>query len=360
MLMVLSCHCWIHPVGKAIPVRLFGLTIDTTAPFHFGYLGVHLFLVLSGFCLTYPLARKGLRLELAQFARRRASRILPPYYVALALFALQRAAAHQRPSARDLLSHLLMVYNFSPTWMGSINGSFWSLALEWQLYLLLPLLLWGFRRWGVPQTLLATLALTLAYRTWVWNTKDVSTWGSGMFWCYSVPGRMFEFALGMAAAVALSQPSRAGQAHGARRYAVGLISFGLIGLAAASLWSPFAPVTDVLWGMAFFSLLMLAGRRAAEGRHSLTWRPLVGLGTISYSVYLVHAPLLKQLAAALRPRHLPPAGLWLLFELVVGPMLIGVGWLFYQAVEAPCLRMRRGRRPGETHSMGQRAPSAAG
>ena len=52
MLMVLTYHCWVHPVGVPVRVPLLGGAVDVTAPLHLGYLGVHLFLVLSGFCLT--------------------------------------------------------------------------------------------------------------------------------------------------------------------------------------------------------------------------------------------------------------------------------------------------------------------
>src|SRR5262245_33011004 len=94
VLMVLTYHCWVHTIGERhLPVTVAFLhrNVDVTIPLHLGYVGVHLFLVLSGFCLTYPLVREGvagMRLELGRFFRRRAWRILPPYYVALLIFSL--------------------------------------------------------------------------------------------------------------------------------------------------------------------------------------------------------------------------------------------------------------------------------
>src|SRR2546421_594614 len=213
MLWVLVYHCWVHTVRTPIPVSVGARHLDLTAPRHLGYLGVQLFLVLSGFCLTYPLARRGaagMTLDLRRFFRRRAWRILPPYYVALAAFALlptvergirsalgQDASEVSHVTAGQLVSHVLMVHNFSLAWMGAINASFWTLALEWQLYMLFPLLVWGFRRWGPGRTLAAVLAITLAYRTWVYLTQDVRRLEIGYVYAYALPGRMFEFALGM-------------------------------------------------------------------------------------------------------------------------------------------------------------------
>ena len=61
-----------------------------------GWLGVSLFLVLSGFCLFYPLAARGrlrqIRLDIATFMRRRALRILPLYYAALVLLSVLEIA----------------------------------------------------------------------------------------------------------------------------------------------------------------------------------------------------------------------------------------------------------------------------
>jgi peptidoglycan/LPS O-acetylase OafA/YrhL len=356
MLMVLTYHCWVHTIQAPIPVRIARWHLDVTSPLHLGYLGVHLFLVLSGFCLTFPLAREGaaaMRLDGRRFFRRRAWRILPPYYAALAVFILfpylEQAfrAAVGRPSSSlpgvtigQVVSHLLMVHNFSLAWMGAINASFWSLALEWQLYLVFPLLVWGFRRWGPIRTLAVVLTLTVAYRTWVYCTQDVQRLEVGYLYSYALPGRLFEFALGMMAALALARGHGVREPGWIRRYLAGAMLFGLLGLIVAHRWSIFSPVTDVLWGLAFFCLVMYAGGRAETGGSWLASPPLVTLGLISYSVYLVHEPLISRGYVALQSLHLTPAATLLLFEIGVAPLMIGLGCLFFHAVEARFMRRR--------------------
>jgi peptidoglycan/LPS O-acetylase OafA/YrhL len=245
-----------------------------------------------------------------------------------------------------VVSHLFMVHNFSLAWMAAINASFWSLALEWQLYLVFPLLVTSFRRWGVGRTLAGVLALTLAYRTWVYFTQDVSRLEVGYIYAYALPGRLFEFVLGMAAAVALAAPVPTGRrsllavpaGRAIRGYFLAGAGLGLLGLAIAHGWSPFAPVTDVVWGLAFFCLVMYAGGRSAAGGGWLDARPLVAVGLISYSVYLIHEPLIRRGYAALQPLSLAPTVVLLGFELAGVPFLIGLGWLFFRAVEGRIVR----------------------
>jgi len=321
VLMVLAYHCWVHTIQAPITVGILGRRLDLTAPLHLGYLGVHLFLVLSGFCLTYPLVRDNaiaVRLEPRRFFRRRGWRILPPYYAALLLLSLLplvergvRAAVGASTAGvptvtpGQVLSHVLMVHNFSLAWMGAINASFWSLALEWQLYLVFPLLVWSFARWGPARSLAVVLLVTLSYRTWVYHTQDVSRLEVGYLYAYALPGRLFEFALGMMAALVLGPRSRgeAAQEKGSNRrlagcYLGGALVLGLMGVVVAHRWSPFHPVTDVVWGLAFYCLVMYAGRRSQAGGGWLEARPLVGLGLISYSVYLIHEPLVRRGYAA--------------------------------------------------------------
>lgn len=359
MLMVLACHCWIHTGGIQVLVPIGRGRIDLAAPFHYGYLGVHLFLLLSGFCLTYPLVRHGMpgmRLELGRFARRRACRILPPYYVALAGFLALRVldsrvhaaqagvgALHERLTAGNFIAHVLMFHNLVPAWKFSIDPAFWSLALEWQLYLVFPLLVWGFRRWGVGRTVLAVLALTLTYRTWAYVTyalwlHDSAHDAAGDFVCYALPGRIFEFVLGMLAAVQMARMPEAPARVWMHRYLAGALALGLAALAVAHGWSPYSPITDVLWGLAFFCLLMCGAGWSAVGGGWLQWRPLVSLGLISYSVYLIHEPLIRRVYPLVQGRHVSPVATLLFSELVLGPLLIGLGWLFFRLVEARFLR----------------------
>ncbi len=358
VLMVLVYHCWVHTIRAPILVAVGRYRVDVTAPLHYGYLGVNLFLLLSGFCLTYPLVREGkigVRLDPARFFRRRAWRILPPYYVALTAFSLlplfERAVrqAVGRPvdavpavTMGQVIAHVFMAHNFSLAWMGAINASFWSLALECQLYLVFPLLVWGFARWGRPQMLLLVLALTLGYRTWVYLAHDTTRLEVGYIYAYAVPGRLFEFALGMAAALTLGPggPSPDGQPCGIspRRYLWGSAILGVVGVAVAHRWSPFAPITDILWGLTFFCLVMGAGGQSARGGGWLDSRPLVALGAISYSVYLLHEPLVRRGYEALQGLHLAPWATLLLFELGIAPLLVSLGWLFFVTVEARFLR----------------------
>ncbi len=361
MLMVLSFHCcqgWV----RLAPTALGGWHRAIILLLRHGYLGVNLFLVLSGFCLTYPLVRTasgdgaaGMRLDLRRFLGWRAWRILPPYYLALALFcllpvleaavraALGRSVGRIVPfTAGQVLSHLLMIHNFSSGWVLTINGAFWSLALEWQLYLVFPLLIAAFRRWGPARTLTAALLVTLAYRSWVYSLHAGSgSWplapanAVGCWLAYGqVPGRVSEFVAGMLAAVLLAGRRSLPSPTSTRCCLAGSILFGLLAFGVAHRWSPFSPITDILWGMAFFYLVLYAGGRSAAGGGWLEARPLVGLGTISYSVYLLHQPLIWLVVEHLRPQHLSPLAAGVLFGGGVAPLLIALGWLYYRAVES--------------------------
>lgn len=110
-----------------------------------GDTGVTLFFVLSGFLLFLPYA-KALLFETSWpsprfFYLRRALRILPVYYVSLFLFIVFYRPQYLQPQ------HLKEVFLFLTLFMDAfqitykqINGPFWTLAVEWQFYLLLPIL----------------------------------------------------------------------------------------------------------------------------------------------------------------------------------------------------------------------------
>jgi len=114
----------------------------------FGWIGVDLFFVLSGYLiggqLLGPLARDE-PLNLGRFFARRALRILPAYLFILAIYALL-PAWREYPEMFPLWKFLLSVQNIGLRG-GTAFSHAWSLAVEDQFYLLLPLFLLGLIRW---------------------------------------------------------------------------------------------------------------------------------------------------------------------------------------------------------------------
>ncbi|WP_375773839.1 acyltransferase [Archangium gephyra] len=138
----------------------------------FGWAGVDLFFVLSGFLigrqLLAPLAR-GERLRLGTFCLRRLLRVLPAYWVVLAVYAFVPGAREQVALA-PLWSFLTFTQNF-----GLEGGAFshaWSLCIEEHFYVALPLLvlaLSGRVRWrGVLVLVLGIVLLGIAVRMSLW------------------------------------------------------------------------------------------------------------------------------------------------------------------------------------------------
>src|ERR1700704_4259635 len=115
----------------------------------FGWIGVDLFFVLSGYLiggqLLAPLARNQ-GINLGRFFARRALRIMPAYFVVLAIYFLLPSWREYPEMSQPLWKFLLSVQNIG-LHGGTAFSHAWSLAVEDQFYLLLPLvLLFVFRR----------------------------------------------------------------------------------------------------------------------------------------------------------------------------------------------------------------------
>jgi peptidoglycan/LPS O-acetylase OafA/YrhL len=112
---------------------------------------VALFIVLSGFCLMLPVVRHGAEIQGGawQFFKRRARRILPPYYFALAISLLliwtvigQKTNTHWDASlpadGKAIWTHLLLLQDVFQDTSARINHVMWSISVEWRIYFLFP------------------------------------------------------------------------------------------------------------------------------------------------------------------------------------------------------------------------------
>jgi len=148
---VVCYHTWLFS-WYTPSARVFGheLPVDTLP--RVGYLGVDLFFVISGFCLTVPLARAMVdgtpRPTWRDFYLARALKIVPSYLVVLAAtvpLALEGSHAGSHV-ASALLAHVAFAQTFWTDPFGRVNSVLWSIAIEVQFYAVFPLVACAFVR----------------------------------------------------------------------------------------------------------------------------------------------------------------------------------------------------------------------
>ena len=133
----------------------------------YGHLAVAVFIVVSGFSLSLAPIRRGDTVSggARRFLRRRGWRIIPPYWAALIISTLISWLVLQPSLAtgtvtRGFVVHGLMLQDITGSWVP--NGAFWSIAVEWQIYFVFPLILWLARRTSIRMSVVSTVALVLA------------------------------------------------------------------------------------------------------------------------------------------------------------------------------------------------------
>lgn len=157
--------------------------------------GVQLFFVISGFCFYLVLEKqKEYNLQTAfAFWKKRWLRIAPAFYTVCIILAL----IHHYSSFGDLLYRLffnfIFLHNHVPG--AEVDAIFWSLAVEWHFYLLLPLIFFAINRTGIMQTVAALIALCIGLNFLHY---------SGLFypgdqWWYSIFNNIGHFAWGILA-----------------------------------------------------------------------------------------------------------------------------------------------------------------
>jgi peptidoglycan/LPS O-acetylase OafA/YrhL len=315
-----------------------------------GFVGVDVFFVLSGFLITGLLLRERERtgrIGLAAFYARRARRILPAAALVLAatlgLSLLVLGPLDLERIAGDALACALFVGNlrfaanamdyFTLAQTPSPFLHYWSLGVEEQFYLLWPAVLILATRGRRPRlgaglalgaatvaSLVVSLVLTDAAAAWAF---------------YSLPARAWQLGLGGLLAVTLAWQ---------RRLPDRLLAIvGWAGLAAvvASMLviDPAAPYpgTAALMPTLGTAAVIVAGGRPGSPGALLVVRPLRFLGRISYSLYLIHWPLLVLPAAGLAAGETLP----LAERAGLGLLAVGLAAASYRFVEEPIHRGRR-------------------
>ena len=297
-----------------------------------GYLGVVVFNAITGFVLTLPHADPGGKPPMAyfDFFRRRFGRIVPQYYVSLALWSLVALLAGAMPLAAlgaCVGEKIFFVQTFDPARFFCLEPALWWMGLLAQFYLTFPFLLRLFRKLGTGRA----VCLCLGFGWGLWcllalaaKVSDTAALFDYMLY-FNLPYRLPEFALGMA--FALAWKARSSQAR-PEDPASGvpaawtlvfctLIYFGLpLSIVfKSSLPAPAAHIllTATCIGVAgaLFSWPTMAKAGATP--------TIATAAAASFSFYLLHQPILGYGADMLRGR-LSPFAAMVLLTLVTLPL----------------------------------------
>ncbi len=359
-----------------------------------GYVGVTLFFVLSGILLFMPYAGSLLFEKpwpaMGQFYLRRILRTWPGYYVSLALLILLIAPEYlQLAHLKELGLFLTFFMDSTPETYQKLNGPFWTLAVEWQYYMILPFVALGLR-WAVKRiggdslrrrwwTLIGCLVGLFAWGIFsrYWGGYFVAHADQTflvsrpvlnvlIFFLYGSNGKYLEdFAIGMLVACCLVLSQQAPVQHrlrslseGIKRRSLWIWSGGVLVLLFMTMWDGnqwfkhSLPLFDPLYGAygwlsesgfaLGFGLCVLALLFGPVGlRLPFEWGPLRWIGLISYSLYIWHLPIILDFTVLMQQfvHKWKGSQVYALFWVCVLVIVIPFSYAFFRLVERPWMQV---------------------
>ncbi len=348
-LFVVAHHLWLSHTGGALP----GFSGVLRNWLLYGHLSVDVFIVLSGACLMLPVARFGsLRGGWKTFTQSRARRILPPLYFAMAFAWAAHSLTGKAFPLHAVLVNALLLQDVVPK-DNVLDLPLWSVAAEWRIYFLFPLFVWLWSRCGAPAVL--ALSAFLGYGL----AALLAAVYPALPLAHACPWYLFLFAMGMAATDLATRPARpqwllpsvftlavAGLAWMLHQWPITAAGEG------RSQYLPHLPLIDAAAGAATAFALALLQEQSTRRNLSLpikllSWKPLVFVGTLAYSIYLIHDFVIFQIKRLLIGRlHLHSSLAVMAADMA---LTVGVAYFFHLAFERPFMS-----KPGKA----ARAPSA--
>jgi peptidoglycan/LPS O-acetylase OafA/YrhL len=297
-------------------------------------MGVQVFFVLSGFVIAHSMARHDVTVSyFGRFVLRRSLRLDPPYWgsilltIAFGVLSAEFVAGkiYDIPSVENVIINVL----YLPVLLGEplVSSVYWTLCLEIQFYIVFCLIMGcatQLRRKHSPRVAFYSIVLpaTMFANLWAleWEPFEVI----GLF-----TGHWFFFMAGVLVWNATANK------NDPIAFPVAVINLLILAIACYERESIAIGV-----GVATCCVILLAGKLGKLSTW-LSWRPLQGLGAISYSLYLIHGPITGaafRVGYGITGRNTWKEGVW--FVLVVSTCIL-ISWMFYRLIERPSMNFSR-------------------
>lgn len=286
---------------------------ESSAPYFFlsyGWLGVQLFFLLSGFVLYLPIAQGRVplatRRDWLAFYRRRAQRLLPLYYIValLCLVLNQDAPIHETKFLLELIAIAGALFTFSPHGFEPyFNPPLWSLGVEIWFSVCFPVIALGMRRLGAARLLALALALSWASEYLGFALSDPGSKEFIQPLAMGLVANLDIFVAGMILARLFAAQPRG--AHLVRWPGLTVAAGALV--VAAAIWSQRSPLAGLADAFLFQDVVTLGFALIVAGLLStppgplkavFANRPIQVLGMMCFSLYVWHEPLLRHVFKA--------------------------------------------------------------
>lgn len=326
-----------------------------------GNTGVALFFSLSGFLLSAPFwsafQSGSTSPRFGRYLLRRALRIVPAYFACLTLLIVLNKFWHEADWQRATLLHYLMIFNYDAKTIFAINPPFWTLAVEAQFYILLPLLFVFGRAVRPKAFMLLTIALAaLAYAAHYGMSQlaaashPLTSVGKELspVITYSLLAHLPHFLLGIASCwIFLQLSQRQPSVHGS--ISSELLVWTCAGLILVILATPLDERLQIPYGrynLPFIPIMLCAiivfAPITSVARALLESAAMRGIGAISFGFYIYHLPIQHFTARYMRYVGLNAEKDWLLFGLTSLGLSLMVATISYLILERPILALVKG------------------
>jgi peptidoglycan/LPS O-acetylase OafA/YrhL len=315
------------------------------SPLFYGGGGVQIFLLISGFLIHYSFLKGNEpKLNIGTFFSRRFWRIYPPYLLALLVFILctnSYSNVFRFPMINYIWSHLTMTHNLWDDHFFQINSSFWSLALECQLYLIYPLVLWLRGKFSIKTVLyISIIVYGLAVFIEFFYIKN------SIAWSLSLPKSWVIWVLGAFLA------ERFKNQNPIFKKINNAILLLLIVLFILLMWSNISQYFFHFFVAVLGAILIEKYLYRPVKSLNLFEKMLTTIGLCSYSMYLFHQPLLEPLYKMISVLGLSnKSGAFVLVDMgIIFSIVFCLSYTLYLFIELPSvdfgkkrLNLKRGR-----------------